>query len=87
MHTPLRMGDNEFWYRVRGKRRRPRVIYQPTGDGDNPTRSSRPSEAAGSDRTEAKAGRKRAHGGREGSGEGPNAEPAAVQLLGNPATW
>lgn len=70
MPLPTRTDDNEFWYRVRGKRRRPRVIVQPAGDGDHSTRSSRPSEAAGSERLEPQAARKSAQRPREGRGEG-----------------
>jgi hypothetical protein len=87
MRTLPRTGENEVWYQVRGKRRRPRVIVQPGRDGDNPTRSSRSSEATGSERTERKARGKRTPGGREGSGEGPVTEPAADELLAHPATW
>lgn len=70
MSEPTRTPE-EYWYRVRPRtRRRPRVIVQPGRDADQSARSSRPSEAAGSERPEAKAGRKSAQRGREGRGEG-----------------
>ena len=70
MPIPTRTAENEVWYTRRGKRRRPRVVVQPGRDADHSARSSRPSEAAGSDRTEVKATRKSAQRTREGSGEG-----------------
>jgi hypothetical protein len=70
MPLPMRTGDNEVWYVKRGKRRRARVVVQPAGDAGTSTRSSRPSEAAGSERTEPQAARKRAQRPREGHGEG-----------------
>ena len=87
MRTLPRTTENERWYRVRGKRRRPRVIQQPGRDAGNPTRSSGPSEAARSEGTEPQTRSKRAQRPREGRGEGQVDEPAAEQLLAHPAQW
>jgi len=80
-------GDDEVWYVVRGKpSRRPRRIARPRGARQpNPVESA--SEAAGSERTEAKARGKSAQRGREGTGEGPGAEPGGQALITSPATW
>jgi len=78
---PTRTGDNEVWYRVRGKRRRPRVIVQPGRDGDDLTRASRPSEAAGSERPEVKTRSTRAPRPREGHGEG-QVDQTEIERLG-----
>lgn len=59
-----------MWYRVRGKKRRPRVIAQPGRDADHPARSESASEAPARERTEVKARRTSNPGGREGHGEG-----------------
>lgn len=68
--TPPRTGDNETWYRTRGKVRRPRWV--PSYPDDSPATPSEPSGPAGvaRERSEPKATRKRAHGSREGHGEG-----------------
>lgn len=85
--NPTRTGDNEWTWTVRGKRRRPRVVVQPGRDSDHSIRSSRPSEAAGSERTEVSPPAKRAQRRREGHGEG-QLDPVEAELRGDdPAPW
>lgn len=57
-------------YVVRGKRRTRARYAQPHTDAGHSVRSSRPSEAAGSERTELQARGKRHQRRREGTGEG-----------------
>lgn len=71
MARPLpRTTETERWYRVRGKRRRPRVIWQPTeGRQDSPS-GGKAGEAGRGSRSKPQATSKGNPGPREGTGEG-----------------
>lgn len=85
MARPLpRTTETERWYRVRGKRRRPRVIFQPTeGRQDTPPEGKNAEGVRGSSSkgdAHTQTGRRR----REGTGEGQRTEPGAYVHLDGP---
>lgn len=66
-------------YKVRGKKRRPRYVTVTSDGVGDVTSGESASEAAGSERSEGNPSGKRARRGREGSGEGSEAQPVQYQ--------
>lgn len=84
MARPLpRTTETERWYRVRGKRRRPRVILQTTEGRPVSPSGGKAGEAGRGSSLEPQATDKGDPGGREGRGEGRR---RAGQLAVNPET-
>lgn len=71
MARPLpRTTETERWYRVRGKRRRPRVIFQPTEGRQDTPPEGKTREAGRGSSSDAAPADKGNPGRREGRGEG-----------------
>lgn len=85
MARPLpRTTETERWYRVRGKRRRPRVIFQPTEGRQDPPPEGKIREADRGSSPDAAPADKGNRRRREGSGEGERTEPGAYLHLDGP---
>lgn len=84
-HTP--QGDGEVWYTRPGKRRRAAVVQQGPAAATEAIPVESASEAAGSDRPEAKARSQGNRRRREGTGEGDTAQKEAEDEPLEGAPW
>lgn len=88
MARPLpRTTETERWYRVPGKRRRPRVIWQPTeGRPDSPS-GAKDREAIRGSSPKGDAPKQTSRRRREGTGEGEPAPAEGWRPTDEPGTW